>query len=229
MVTVSEGPLEKLAAYALRYVKPGQTLGLGTGRAASAFIRALGASRIPVRGVPTSLASHELAHECGIELVSLNDVERLDADFDGADEVDPDLNLIKGYGGALVREKVVASASRKVFILVGPEKLVPQLGAHRRLPVEVVRFAEPYVRRRLAKLGLKGRDRVDGDGNAFLSDNGNLIIDCAVSKIRDASHLEDEILSIPGVVGTGLFVDIADTVLVTPTEDSPVRVIKRKS
>ncbi len=229
MVTVSEGPLEKLAAYAMRYVKAGQTIGLGTGRAASAFIRALGASRIPVRGVPTSLASEELARECGIELVSLADVKRIDLDFDGADEVDPRLNLIKGYGGALVREKVVAAASRKVVILVGPEKLVPKLGAHRRLPVEVVRFAEPYVSRELAKLGVKGRDRIDGDGNRFLSDNGNLIVDCHVTKIENPSRLEREILSIPGVVGTGLFVQMADMVIVAPSEDCPVRVLRRKS
>lgn len=229
MVTVSEGPLEKLAAYAMRYVKAGQTLGLGTGRAASAFIRTLGASRISVHGVPTSLASEELARECGIELVSLGDVKRLDIDFDGADEVDPRLNLIKGYGGALVREKVVAAASRKVVILVGPEKLVRKLGAHRRLPVEVVRFAEPYVSRELAKLGLKGRDRVDGDGNQFLSDNGNVIIDCQVVRIENPSRLERKILSIPGVVGTGLFVDMVDTVLVAPSEDCPVRILKRKS
>jgi len=229
MVTVSEGPLERLAAYAMRYVKPGQTLGLGTGRAAGAFIRALGASRIPVRGVPTSLASEELARECGIELVGLGDVKRIDIDFDGADEVDPRLNLIKGYGGALVREKVVAAASRKVVILVGPEKLVPKLGAQHRLPVEVVRFAEPVVLRELARLGLKGRDRMDGDGNQFLSDNGNLIIDCHVTKIENPSRLEREILSIPGVVGTGLFVKMTDMVLVAPGPDCPVRVLRRKA
>ncbi len=228
MVTVTEGPLEKLAAYAMRFVKPGQTIGLGTGRAASAFIRALAGSRIPVRGVPTSLASHELARECGIEVVTLGDVKRVDVDFDGADEVDPRLNLIKGYGGALVREKVVAAASRKVVILVGPEKLVPKLGAHRRLPVEVVRFAEPYVARELAKIGLKGRNRANGDGSEFLSDNGNLIIDCAVSRIENPARLEREILSIPGVVGTGLFVGMADMVLVAPTQDGPLRVLKRK-
>src|SRR6266436_2280437 len=116
--------IEQLASYALRYVKPGQTIGLGTGKAARAFIRALGQSGIKVRGVPTSIASEQLGRECGIEIVSLADVKKIDTDFDGADEVGPRLNLIKGYGGALVREKIVAVHSRRVIILVGAEKIV---------------------------------------------------------------------------------------------------------
>lgn len=229
MATIAEGPLEKLAAYALRLVKPGQTLGLGTGRAAAAFIRALGESGMRVRGVPTSLASEDHARQYkGIDLVALGDVKRVDADFDGADEVDPRLNLIKGYGGALVREKVVAAASRRVVILVGPEKLVPRLGQHRRLPVEVVRFARDFVAHEVARLGLKARDRRNGDGSEFLSDNGNPILDCMVSDIRNAARLERELRSIPGVVGTGLFIAMVDRVLVAPADGNPVRVLKKK-
>jgi ribose 5-phosphate isomerase A len=229
MAAIAEGPLEKLAAHALRLVKPGRTLGLGTGRAASAFIRALGESGIKVKGVPTSLASEDLARQYkSIDLVTLGDVKRIDIDFDGADEVDPGLNLIKGYGGALVREKVVAAASRRVVILVGPEKLVPRLGHHRRLPVEVVRFARDYVAHQVARLGLKARDRVNGDGSEFLSDNGNPILDCLVGPIRNPARLERELHSIPGVVGTGLFVAMADRVLVAPAGGDPVRVLTKK-
>ncbi len=230
MATMAEGPLEKLGAYALRMVKPGQTLGLGTGRAAAAFIRALGASGIKVKGVPTSLASEELARaHRNIDLVTLGEAGRIDIDFDGADEVDPRLNLIKGYGGALVREKVVAAASRKVVILVGAEKLVRRLGARRRLPVEVVRFARDFVAREAARLGLKASPRQTGDGAEFLSDNGNSILDCVVDEIRSPARLERELRSIPGVVGTGLFIGMVDRVLVAPADGKAVRVLKGKA
>ena len=162
---VSAEVLDQLGAYALRYVKPGQTVGLGTGHAASAFIRALGERGIKVRGVPTSTASAELARSLGIEVVALDGKARLDVDIDGADEVDPRLNLVKGYGGAMVREKVVACASRKVVILVGAEKRVKRLGERRRLPVEVVPFAAHYAMRRMRELGLKPAVRI-GDGRA---------------------------------------------------------------
>ncbi len=226
--TIAEGPLEKLGKYALRFVKPGYTIGLGTGRAASAFIRALGASGIKVRGVPTSLASEELARECGIELTTLGEAKKIDVDLDGADEVDPRLNLIKGYGGALVREKVVAMASRRFVVLVGGEKLVPCLGARRRLPVEVVPFARDYVAYRVKALGLKPRDRRNGDGSEFLSDNGNPILDCVVGEIRNPAKLEKELLAIPGVVGTGLFVGLADIVAIAPDGKQAIRLLKRR-
>src|SRR6202521_3213091 len=147
--------LDALGRHALRYVKNGQTIGLGTGHAASAFIRALGASGMKVRGVATSRASAELAHSLGLELVELRDAPRLAADFDGADEVDPRLHMIKGLGGALVREKVVAAASRRRIFLVGEDKLVARLGAHGHLPVEVVPFAAEFAQRQIATLGLK--------------------------------------------------------------------------
>src|SRR5258708_20605428 len=114
--------IEGLGRYALRFVKPGHILGLGTGRAASAFIRALGASGIEVRGVPTSKASEELGHSVGIPIATLEEAGRIDTDFDGADEVDPPLNLIKGYGGALVREKIVDPHSRPVLSPLRTEK-----------------------------------------------------------------------------------------------------------
>lgn len=206
--------LAELGRAALRYVKSGQSVGLGSGRAAEAFIRALAEVGLNVRGVPTSSASAELARSQKIQLVSLDEVGRLDADFDGADEVDPQLNMVKGRGGALVREKVVAAASRRRIFLVWDEKLVQRLGQHGNLPIEVLPFAAPVVLRELSKMGLKPKMRPNDEGGQFISDNGNLIIDCRVTAIRSPSRLDRTLQSIPGVVGTGLFLGIADLVLV---------------
>lgn len=206
--------LEELARAALRYVKPGQTVGLGSGRAADAFIHALAAADLQVRAVPTSCASAELARSLKINLMKLDEVGRLDTDFDGADEIDPRLNMIKGYGGALVREKVVAVASRRRIFLVGEEKIVKRLGEHGILPVEVVPFALPLALREFSRLGLKPKVRSDGEGRQFVSDNGNAIVDCGVTAIRNPRALERDLLAVPGVVGTGLFLGIADIVLV---------------
>jgi ribose 5-phosphate isomerase A len=218
-------PLEQLGASALKLVKPGQVIGLGTGRAATAFINALGHSLIQVRGVPTSRASEDLARSLGIEIVSLADVERIDIDFDGADEVDPRLNLIKGAGGALVREKIVAASSRRFVVLVGSEKLVPRLGHRRSLPVEVVPFAVPLAMRMIAALGLKPQVRV-ADSENYVTDNGNLILDCGVARISNPARLDRDLLAIPGVVGTGLFVNMTDLVLVAEPSGK-IRRLKR--
>ena len=226
--TDSDAALEALGRYAVRYVKPGQTIGLGTGHAAAAFIRALGESKIKVRGVPTSNASAELGRQCGIEIVSLADVKQLDADFDGADEVDPKLQLLKGFGGALVREKIVVASAKKFIVLVGASKLFPHLGARRRLPVEVVPFGVAYVTRAVAKLGLKGATRKNDDGSDYITDNGNPILDCAVKDILNPAKLERELLAIPGVVGTGLFINMATIVLVASEDGQPPRVLKPK-
>src|SRR5579885_1294956 len=205
--------LDALGRHALRYARPGNVIGLGTGRAASAFINALGASLIQVRGVPTSRASEDLGRSLGIEVVSLADAPKIDTDFDGADEVDPRLNLIKGYGGALVREKIVAASSRKFIVLIGEEKLVKRLGSRGTLPVEVIPFGVPLAMRRISALGLRPRIR-EKDGAAFVSDNGNYILDCGVKEIRNPARLERDLLAIPGVVGTGLFLGMASIVLV---------------
>jgi len=227
-IPASDAALEALGRYAVRFVKPGQTLGLGTGKAASAFIRALGESGIKVRAVPTSNGSADLAREHGIEIVGLADVKALDADFDGADEVDSRFNLLKGFGGALVREKIVAASSKKFFVLVGPEKLYPHLGARKRLPVEVIPFGVAFVTRALAKLGMKAAPRKNADGSEFISDNGNPILDCVVRDIRNPARLERELLAIPGVLGTGIFVGLASTVLVASEDGKPPRVLKPK-
>lgn len=212
----SIGP-EASAQAALEFVEEGQTLGLGTGRAAEAFVRALGArvrTGLHVRGVPTSEATAALALELGIRLVTLEEVGRLDATFDGADEVDSNLDAIKGYGGALVREKVVAASSDRLYILVGDEKLVEHLGQRGKLPVEVLPFARSLAERRMAELGCKGRVRTTEAGETYLTDNGNLILDAEVDRIDDPAALDRDLLAIPGVLGTGLFVGMADAVVV---------------
>jgi ribose 5-phosphate isomerase A len=206
--------LAELARVALRYVKSGQTIGLGSGRAAHAFILAVARAGLDVRGVATSSASAELARSQKIELVTLDEIRKLDADFDGADEVDRHLNMVKGRGGAMVREKVVAAASRRRIFLVWDAKMVKRLGEHGNLPIEVVPFAAPLVSREIAKFGLKATVRLDHNDRQFVSDNGNLIFDCRVSPIRNAGRLERDLLGVPGVVGTGLFLGMADLVLV---------------
>jgi len=219
-------PLEALAVRALGLVRDGTVVGLGTGRAATAFLHAL-AGRVRdglrVKGVPTSEETAQLARELGIPLGGLEG--DLDLTVDGADEVDPELNLIKGYGGALVRERIVAAASTRQVILVTRDKLVEVLGSHGRLPVEVLPFALPLCRRRLEALGLKPVLRTEDD-RPFVTDNWNVIVDCATGPIEDPHALERTILTIPGVVDTGLFLGITDTVLVA--DGTTVRELDRR-
>jgi ribose 5-phosphate isomerase A len=204
------------AERALEFVSDGAVLGLGTGRAAAAFVRTLGrrvAEGLRVSAVPTSEATRKLAESLGIPLVGLDAVEALDVAFDGADEVDPRKDLIKGYGGALLREKVVAAAARRRVILVGTEKLVPVLGSRGRLPLEVLPFAAAFVRRRLAGLG-HGAELRSAGGATYVTDNGNHVLDCAVSAIEDPAGLDAVLRAIPGVLATGLFVGMAEHVVV---------------
>jgi ribose 5-phosphate isomerase A len=202
---------------ALELVTNGSRIGLGSGRAARAFVKALGervrSGRLHVSGVPTSEETASLARQEAIPLLTLDQAGVLDLTIDGADEVAPNLDLIKGYGRALVREKIVAASGRRLVILVGDEKLVPRLGSRGKLPVEVVPFALPLCERRLHELGCRPVPYVHGDG-LFVTDNGNHILDCYVDPITDAARLESDIRGIPGVVGTGLFLGMADIVLV---------------
>jgi ribose 5-phosphate isomerase A len=202
---------------ALALVPDNSTIGLGSGRAAQKFVRALGervrGGQTHVRGVPTSEQTATLAREVGVPLVTLADAPQLDTTIDGADEVDPHLDMIKGYGRALVREKIVAASSRTLIILVGEEKLVPQLGSRGKLPIEVVPFGLPLCERSLRDMGLNPV-LFHKDGKLFFTDNGNHILDCEIGPIADAARLEAAIRAIPGVVGTGLFLGMAGTVLV---------------
>jgi ribose 5-phosphate isomerase A len=208
--------LRAIAEKALELIPDGCTIGLGTGHAATAFIHALGErvrAGLRVRGVPTSQASADLARQLGIPLTTFDEVDALDVDVDGADEVDPRCDLIKGYGGALVREKIVAAASKRLIIVVGPEKLVPVLGTRGILPVEVVPFGLAPCRRRLTALGCVPQLR-EHDGKTFVTDNGNYILDCKVPRLDRPAEWEQALRAVPGVVGTGLFLGMAPTVLI---------------
>jgi ribose 5-phosphate isomerase A len=214
---------------ALEFVKDGFTVGLGSGHASTNFIQALGArvrSGLRVRGLPTSKASAALATQLGIPLVSLEEGMPIDVTVDGADEVDPQLNLIKGWGHALVREKVVAAASKQLVILIGPEhvseKVVDVLGRRGKLPVEVVPFALPLCRRRLEQLGYPAEPLRQG-GDLFVTDNGNHILECRTTAIAAPAGLEQQLRAIPGVVGTGLFLGMADVVLIQDGDKLEIR------
>jgi ribose 5-phosphate isomerase A len=216
---------------ALALVRAGDVIGLGSGHASTEFITELGArvqAGLDVRGVPTSRGSEELARQVGIPLVSLAEGLPLALTVDGADEVDPHLDLIKGYGRALVREKIVAAASRKLVILVGPGKEVPVLGSRGKLPVEVVPFALPLCRQRLAGLGCNPV-LYEEDGQPFVTDNGNHILDCAIAPILHPEQFEQGLRAIPGVVGTGLFLGMAHTVLVGDDQFNLVAEKQRKT
>jgi ribose 5-phosphate isomerase A len=217
------------AEKALDYVQDGTVIGLGTGHAAAHFLHAL-AERVKkglrIRGVPTSRVSDELARELGIPLTTLDEGMPLAVTIDGADEVDSNLNLLKGYGHALLREKVVASASKKLVILVGPEhardKCVRQIGERGKLPIEIVPFALAFCQRRLAEIGYPA-EVLQENGRQLLSDNGNILAMCQVGPLPDPGRTNAEIRSIPGVVETGLFVGMADVVLIQDGERLEVR------
>lgn len=217
--------LRQIGERAAAMISAGDVVGLGTGHAATAFLHALGErvrEGLPVRGVATSQTSAELAQQLGITLTTLDENPMLDIDVDGADEVDPMGNLIKGYGGALVREKIVARSSRQLVILVGPEKLVDTLGAHGKLPVEIIPFGEALCQRELRELGFEPRLRLV-DGHPYVTDNGNHILDCGTGLLRNAADIERQILEIPGVVGTGLFLGMGPTVLIQTPAGVEVR------
>ncbi len=192
---------------ALELVKEARVIGLGTGRAAERFIRALAKKPRDLVCVPTSKASEALAASLGLRLVPL---QPIDVTFDGADEVDGDLNLIKGYGGALWREKMVAQLSQRVIILVGEEKRVSQLGARGKLPLEVNPFAATYVEHALSAFQPVWRS---AGKEKLVTDNGNYILDIRPPKGLTAA-VEATWLAIPGVITTGAFFNLATTVLV---------------
>jgi ribose 5-phosphate isomerase A len=213
--------LGALAEAALALVPDGACVGLGTGRAAGAFVTRLGArvrAGLRVAGVPSSEATARQAHAAGIPLVALDEERRLDLTVDGADEVTPELDLLKGRGGALARERILAAASVRQVILVGPGKEVPGLGTTGPLPVEILSFARGPVVRALRALGLEPALRRTPDGAAFYTDNGGLVLDCRVAApLRDhaaARALDAGIRAVPGVVDTGLFLGTAERVLV---------------
>lgn len=202
---------------ALEAVRPGMKLGLGTGSTAAFFVRALGErvrQGLSVRCVATSRATEVLAASCGVAIEDLDDLLTLDLTVDGTDEIDPGFRLIKGGGGALLREKIVACASERMIVIADQTKKVDMLGAFP-LPIEVVPFAYHSTLRRVeSMLQAGGRDaplvlRKTPDGEIFRTDNGNLIVDAHFQRIPDPETLEADLNSVPGIVECGLFVGIA--------------------
>jgi len=210
--------LKRLAAErAVDHIRGGMVVGLGTGSTVYYAIRRLGElvrAGLEVRCIPTSGETEELAREHGLPLADFSRVGQLDLVIDGADEVDPGCNLIKGGGGALLREKLVASAGRRVIITVDETKLVERLGTFP-LPVEVIPFGWQVTLRRLEELGCRAALRLQAQGGKpFLTDNGNYIVDCRFGEIADPARLEQVIDAIPGVAECGLFIGLADEVIV---------------
>ena len=211
--------LKKLAGErAADFVKSGMVVGLGSGSTAAFAVIRIGEKLhdgllSDIVGIPTSRATEKLAQQWGIPLTSLHDQPRIDLTIDGADEVDPQLNLIKGGGGALLREKIVAHASRQEIIVVDAAKLVNRLGQGFLLPVEVIPFGWNICAAELDKLGCPPRLRMQGD-HPYVTDEGNYILDCRLPVVTDLPSLECSMNNIPGVVENGLFLGYADLVVV---------------
>jgi len=201
---------------AAELVRDGDVVGLGTGSTAYFTVLALGErvkTGLKMVGVPTSVATADLARGVGIPLATLDQHPAIDIDIDGADEIDPKLRLIKGGGGALLREKVIASASKRFVVVADSSKLVSALGKFP-LPVEVVPFARTPVERKIASLGAQVKWRTREDGSLYVTDNGNPILDCSFGKIQDPPGLARVLSDIPGVVEHGLFIGLASVALV---------------
>jgi ribose 5-phosphate isomerase A len=189
-------------------------LGLGTGSTVERFLVALAAADLDVAGVPTSLATQQRCQELGIALLSPDDCDVLDLVVDGADEFTRDLVLTKGGGGALLREKVVATMGERFAVIATPDKLVPRLGEHFAVPVEVVPFALGPVRRELEREGLDVTLRGSRDGGDYLTDNGNAILDVRLDGgMLDPEQVDVWLTMLPGVVCSGIFVDLATDAL----------------
>jgi ribose 5-phosphate isomerase A len=214
------------AAAAVELVEPGMTIGLGSGRALWKVVELLAASGQPVRASVASSRTQELAREAGFELVELDGTVELDLALDGADEVDPQLRLIKGGGGALLREKIVISAARRFVVVAEASKRVSRLGETFRLPVEVVRFGWRDTQRRLAALLPDTERRVRDDGEAYITDEGHLILDCAIPADADIDALGAALKQVPGVVEHGLFIGMAERALLG-RDDGTVEVLAK--
>ncbi len=213
------------AEAAVALVKEGNIVGLGTGSTAKYAILKLGdmaQDGFEVRGVPTSIATANLAKEHGIPLTSLEEFPEIDLTIDGADEVDPHLDMIKGMGGALFREKLVAAASKTVAIAVDASKLVKTLGSRVPVPVEVHPFGWKVSKARLQALGGAPQLRLAG-GVTYRTDNDNYVLDTRFKAIRDPAALEREMNNVPGVVDNGLFVGVATVVLVADAKGVKAR------
>jgi ribose 5-phosphate isomerase A len=225
-------PKQAAAEHGASLVKSGMVLGLGSGSTSTLMVQAIGrkvheGTLRNVIGVPSSSGIAAVARESGVPLATLDDHPALDLNLDGADEVDPNLGLIKGLGGALLWEKIVATASRQVVILVDESKLVSRLGTKAPLPVEVVPFGWKTHLAFVASLGGTPVLRTEPDGSPFVTDEGNYILHCRFEGgISNPGELEASLLNRAGVVGTGLFLGVAHQVIVGKADG--VEVLTRK-
>ncbi len=226
MTATADTDRQKRAAAraALEFVRPGARLGLGSGTTARHFVELVGekvAAGLKIRCVATSEATHAQARSLGIPLATLEELPELDLTVDGADEIAPDLNLIKGGGGALLREKIVAAASLRMVVIADARKLVSCLGAFP-LPVEVVPFGlaatRRHIERAVARLRLDGPIRLRGGSTPFITDGGHYILDCSLAAIPDPERLSALLSPIPGVVEHGLFIGLARTAIIAQAE-----------
>jgi ribose 5-phosphate isomerase A len=220
--------LRRLAIAAADLVTPGMLVGLGTGSTADAVTHELGrrvAGGLIFTAVPTSGRTQALARDLGISLATLDEIDRLDLGIDGADEIDPALDAIKGRGGALLSEKLVALSCDDYVLVASTEKSVDQLGTRTPLPIEIVAFGWSQTAKRLASIGLAGQLRTVDDESArpWLTDNGGIIVDCPTGPIADPSRLSASIKAVSGVVEHGLFLDIARAALQVDPEGQVVR------
>jgi ribose 5-phosphate isomerase A len=209
---------EKAAAAkaSLRYVNDGDIVGLGTGSTAAFMVRALAEkvrAGLKIVGIPTSKRTEELAASLGIAVTTLDEYQDINVTIDGADEFDSQLRLIKGGGGALLREKIVASASRKLVIIADSSKQARKLGRFP-LPVEVIPFAEKLVARKIVAMGAQVKLREYAYGNPFVTDEGHHILDCHFGEIDDPEKIGSELSFMPGIVEHGLFLNMASVVVV---------------
>ncbi len=212
----NEKEKEAAGRAAADFVRDGDIVGLGTGSTAYFAVVALGErvqAGLKIVGIPTSVRTGDLARALGIPLTTLDEQPEIDITVDGADEVDPHLNLIKGGGGALLREKVVASASKKMIIVADSGKIVPALGEFP-LPVEIISFARTVVEKKIVSLGASSKLRTKPDGGPYLTDNGNQILDCSFGKIGDPAALALALSTTAGIVEHGLFIGLASLALV---------------
>ena len=214
---VEQDEMKKQAAEkAVQYIEEDMVVGLGTGSTVEFALKKIGEminNGLIIQGVPTSLKTKRLATELKIPLIELDDRTEIDLTIDGADEVDSNLNLIKGGGGALTREKIIAYHSKKVIIVVDETKIVKGLGCDCSLPVEITKFAWSATKKSLEDLGCTAELRKIMN-EAFITDNQNYIVDCDFGKITDSEALEKEINNLPGVLENGLFIGLADQVIV---------------
>jgi ribose 5-phosphate isomerase A len=216
---------ELAAQKALEFIQDGMIVGLGSGSTATHFIKLLGArvqQGLRVRGIPSSKNSETLAKSLSIPIIDFQQTSTIDVTIDGADEIAPGLALIKGGGGALLREKIVASASKKFVVVADSSKIVQHLGKFP-LPVEVIPMAAPLVAAKLSALNIRPRVRPRSSGGDYITDEGNLILDCDCGQILDPPALAAQIRAIVGVVEHGLFLNMADIAIVSSETEISIR------